>query len=391
MIISLIIYLVCTGIWNIAEYDNKELLFFSSPYWANLDALAVLLSPAAGFYFYELIFGSGPKKIIHRLWKFHLLYAAPYLTMLFLDPTFSHVITYKILSCIYSWWAFKILFFFEGLIIIGVSIERTTEGEASERKVLIIGLAILSITLFFKDLRFANWGIFALIACLMLIIGHRFIVYHGRLKFYSRKLEEKNLILGEWNRNLEQVVAAKTEELRAVLSNLEEQNKDLSYKLTIDPLTQVYNRLKSTQCLESAIMESKETKVNLSIIMFDIDNFKKINDLYGHLVGDQILIQLTKLVSESLRNTDIFARWGGEEFIILLSNTDIDYASRTAERLRTKITSVEFPPVGKISCSFGVTELQPKDYSSECMLKRADTAMYIAKEKGRNQVQISKG
>ena len=119
--------------------------------------------------------------------------------------------------------------------------------------------------------------------------------------------------------------------------------------------------------------------------MFDIDHFKRINDTYGHDIGDDVLVNLSELVKTCIRETDIFARWGGEEFMLLLPHTTMLNASKLAERIRAIIEKNNFPTVGTITSSFGVTQYVNTD-TAETFTKRVDRALYKAKETGRNRV-----
>ena len=133
----------------------------------------------------------------------------------------------------------------------------------------------------------------------------------------------------------------------------------------------------------------EETKniLEFSIIFFDLDFFKNVNDKYGHLVGDEVLEKVTEIVSKANRSADIFARYGGEEFIIMTPETDISGALIHAERLRNDIENYDFDTVGNITSSFGVAEFDPENDDVERLLERADKALYIAKEYGRNRVE----
>jgi diguanylate cyclase (GGDEF)-like protein len=119
--------------------------------------------------------------------------------------------------------------------------------------------------------------------------------------------------------------------------------------------------------------------------MFDIDHFKSINDNFGHDAGDQILVNITGLVLREIRDTDVLARWGGEEFILLLPHTDGVTAAEAAERIRRSLEKFDFQHVAKVTASFGVTEYRPGE-GSDTLLKRVDTALYAAKDQGRNRV-----
>ncbi|HEB81293.1 MAG TPA: GGDEF domain-containing protein [Gammaproteobacteria bacterium] len=154
-----------------------------------------------------------------------------------------------------------------------------------------------------------------------------------------------------------------------------------------DSLTKIYNRLHFAHFLDAEIDKAKRYGTTFSIIFFDLDHFKLINDTYGHQVGDEVLEQVTKLVDSMNRKADIFARYGGEEFIILTPETDISGAMIHAERLRDKIDKYNFKTVGHLTSSFGVTEFKGENDSIEELLDRADIALYQAKELGRNRVE----
>lgn len=169
------------------------------------------------------------------------------------------------------------------------------------------------------------------------------------------------------------------------------QIKVLSSKLSTmaytDSLTKIYNRLHFAHFLDAEIDKVKRYGGKFSIIFFDLDHFKKVNDNYGHLVGDKVLEQITSIVSKANRSADIFARYGGEEFIILAPETDLNGAITHAERLRRDIEKFEFNTVKHITSSFGVTQFNAETDSVEKLLERVDKALYMAKEYGRNRVE----
>lgn len=154
-----------------------------------------------------------------------------------------------------------------------------------------------------------------------------------------------------------------------------------------DPLTSIYNRLHFSNFLDAEIDRVKRYGGTFSIIFFDLDRFKQINDEYGHLVGDEVLKEVAEIVQHANRNADIFARYGGEEFIILAPATDIAGARIHAERLRRDIEHHRFNGVNQLTCSFGIAEFQPDDDDVTTLFKRADTALYNAKTHGRNRVE----
>jgi len=166
---------------------------------------------------------------------------------------------------------------------------------------------------------------------------------------------------------------------------LEERSKEFENRANYDPLTRIYNRRRFLEILDRGINNARRLNQNLSIIFFDIDHFKKINDTYGHNAGDEVLKTLALLTSSTIRSSDVFARWGGEEFLILLESTTIENALHLAEKLRKVIMEYSFSDVKKVTCSFGVTAYH-HDETGEVFISRADSALYHAKEGGRNRV-----
>ncbi|MES9989951.1 MAG: diguanylate cyclase, partial [Candidatus Thiodiazotropha endolucinida] len=162
-------------------------------------------------------------------------------------------------------------------------------------------------------------------------------------------------------------------------------NKALIIQASTDALTGIFNRQCFEQKLKHEIEKSLRYKRPLTTIMFDIDNFKRINDKHGHIAGDTVLKEISVLIKDALRDSDIFARWGGEEFIILSTETDIDGGRQLAKKMLDLINEKEFTVVQKISASFGVTEFGAED-SMESLVKRVDNAMLEAKRQGKNRI-----
>ncbi|MGX9366776.1 diguanylate cyclase [Desulfoplanes sp. PS50] len=152
-----------------------------------------------------------------------------------------------------------------------------------------------------------------------------------------------------------------------------------------DTLTGIGNRLCFDETLSAEVQRARRYQMRLSLIIFDIDHFKRVNDIHGHDVGDEVLKAVAQVVRTSVRRTDILARWGGEEFVVLVPETGLDATLTLAEKLRTAIETHHFPPVGRVTASFGATELCPDD-SADALLKRADQGLLQAKEQGRNRI-----
>ncbi len=163
------------------------------------------------------------------------------------------------------------------------------------------------------------------------------------------------------------------------------QTNQLKKIATTDALTKAHNRMKITEVLEHEVEITKRYSAALSLIMFDIDHFKVINDSYGHQTGDLVLMEIADIVRADTRITDYFGRWGGEEFILVLPQTNLVGTKILADRLARSIETHKFDDIEKVTASFGVTEFQEGD-NINSLIKRVDNALYRAKEGGRNLV-----
>jgi diguanylate cyclase (GGDEF)-like protein len=161
--------------------------------------------------------------------------------------------------------------------------------------------------------------------------------------------------------------------------------KELEKLAETDPLTSVYNRRKFKEMLQYEAERNQRYQYGLSLILCDIDHFKRINDKFGHDIGDQALKAFAKKVTDNIRDIDVFARWGGEEFILLMPNSSVDSANIVAEKLRKIIEKTDIENIGHFTASFGVAEFRASD-TIESFIRRADDALYKAKEGGRNMV-----
>ncbi|WP_346928516.1 GGDEF domain-containing protein [Clostridium sp.] len=171
--------------------------------------------------------------------------------------------------------------------------------------------------------------------------------------------------------------------------------KNIQETTLIDDLTGVYNRRYIRERLEVDVEKSIREHKPMSVIMADIDYFKEINDTYGHIVGDNVLKDFTRIVSKYIRSngSDWIGRYGGEEFLIVLNDTDEDKAEIIAERIRKNLEETTLEYKGNkfsITCSFGVYGFRDLDMNTEDIIHRADINLYEAKEKGRNTTVVNK-
>lgn len=152
-----------------------------------------------------------------------------------------------------------------------------------------------------------------------------------------------------------------------------------------DSLTGIFNRAKFNEELKKWTDYCSRYESDISLVFFDIDNFKRVNDNYGHMTGDKVIQDIVLSIQNKIRSTDIFARWGGEEFVILLPNTGNDQAAEMAERMRIAIEKITVSESENITCSFGIATLRENE-SSESFIKRGDKLLYEAKRRGKNIV-----
>jgi diguanylate cyclase (GGDEF)-like protein len=158
-----------------------------------------------------------------------------------------------------------------------------------------------------------------------------------------------------------------------------------------DPLTDTGNRIAMDQTLQREIELARRHMQPLSLLMLDIDHFKRVNDTHGHSAGDDVLKAVAASIKNQLRNVDMVFRYGGEEFLILLSNTSREAAALVGERLRCAAQAEDYPADGRtveLTVSLGCSTLLPGE-SAESLLRRADSALYVAKREGRNRLTMA--
>jgi diguanylate cyclase (GGDEF)-like protein/PAS domain S-box-containing protein len=166
---------------------------------------------------------------------------------------------------------------------------------------------------------------------------------------------------------------------------MEEQLRELC---NTDPLTRAFNRRYFLQVLESEVQRAQRYGTTFALVMCDIDHFKKVNDTFGHETGDSVLTGIVNSIQKRVRGADVFARWGGEEFVLLLANTSLTDAVPLVENIRENIRILDFGGVGMVTVSFGVTIYRTDD-TVDTLLNRADNLLYEAKAAGRDCVRSS--
>lgn len=163
---------------------------------------------------------------------------------------------------------------------------------------------------------------------------------------------------------------------------------DTKKKAYEDPLTKASSRLKLNETLQDMIQIASRFRQNgFGLVLFDIDKFKNINDTYGHDYGDIVLQEVAKTVKENIRSSDLFARWGGEEFVVVFPMNSIEQTIKMAEKLRVEIENTKFDKIEKVTCSFGVI-VYDGETDINTLIKKADLLLYKAKQNGRNRVEF---
>jgi diguanylate cyclase (GGDEF)-like protein len=185
-------------------------------------------------------------------------------------------------------------------------------------------------------------------------------------------------------------LASKNKLLKELHAKLDEKNTKLSELAIKDPLTQLYNRVHLAEMINQQIKLKNRYNTRSCLVMIDIDDFKKINDKLGHKIGDDILRKLSSVLTKCARNSDIVARWGGEEFVLLCPETEIDEAIQLAKRFQVALGTIKNDSFPHVTCSIGIAELHSKDSADDWFIS-ADNAMYQAKNQGKNSISTLEG
>lgn len=291
---------------------------------------------------YKLVFNP-----IRKIWQIHLIYL--------LMAVFGSILGFFSLPSTYEW--FDIFYNFITLPILTFFIIYFFYKGDKETKIITFSFFIISLYWLYSTLIAAGivpWEEYpsdiAVFICL-LFLSYSIV---NRLN-YTKELEEAKVELTNLT-------------LTDYLTNLSNR-KNIDYVLKINE--NLFNRYKD----------------EFSIILVDIDDFKKVNDTYGHLVGDKVIIEISEILKKYTRQTDVVGRWGGEEFIIICPKTNLQDALKLAEKLRDKIATYQFETVGKKTASFGVATFKENETIIE-LITRVDNAMYLAKSRGKNRVEI---
>lgn len=177
---------------------------------------------------------------------------------------------------------------------------------------------------------------------------------------------------------------------RKLISQQQALHAQISRMAEEDSLTGLYNRRKINELIQHEIERSERYEKGFSVIIIDIDYFKRVNDRHGHLAGDELLKKFAQILTETIRHTDEVGRWGGEEFVVLCPETNLEGAASLANKIRQKIDVANFNDYGKQTASFGIACFQHGD-TMDNVISHADMALYAAKNAGRDRVEVHCG
>jgi diguanylate cyclase (GGDEF)-like protein/PAS domain S-box-containing protein len=211
----------------------------------------------------------------------------------------------------------------------------------------------------------------------------------GRLLCYEGSLEDIT-----FRKEAEKALAKANEGLRARLSEIGMLQEQLRERAIRDPLTNLYNRRYLEEMLDKELAKAERKSYPVSLIMMDVDNFKRINDTYGHEAGDHLLRSLADFILTSIRSSDTACRFGGDEFVIVMPEAAIGLAYERGEKLRQGVEARPMTEAGmtdRVTISAGISVFPAHGATMEELLRSADQALYLAKSQGRNRVAVNSG
>lgn len=350
-----------SGVMLFAQSQAKQLLVNAPLLWDHIAAAAYFVLPVAIAMLFDSWFEWKFTKVIKAIWKFHFAFV-----LVVISSSAAELVE---LSSMY--YLFDVLLTLSLAILFMVTFSQFKRVN-NDVKIQLASFAIFSVFLLI-DIGVAHnilpWTRMPISIGLLLFSITLVAVYLHHFATLQKELKKLN-------ETLEQKVDDRTEELKRIAST--------------DPLTTLMNRRAFYIQAEVIFQKSIRYQRNISMLMMDIDYFKQFNDNYGHAVGDTVLIAVANNIKSICRETDLPARVGGEEFMILLEEADTNEAVMIAERLRQAISKINIPQIeANITVSIGISTLEADVELLDELILRADKAMYVAKNNGRNNCQLA--
>jgi len=385
------------GAFLLAESAPTQLLFDAPMLWTHVAFASLYLTPVGALAFVEELFGPGrAAALLRRARQACAAYAVLALALAGLG----------LVSLTRTLPPFLVLLAAAATLTAALTLRAALRGSRDGR-ILLFGMTCLlaaatndilvSLGVLTWPVRLVDEATFFFLLSLGGIAASRLAEIHTRLQTYSHALERKNAELMQLTSGLEHIVEARTRELETAKSELEVKNRDLAQTNALlaeraarDSLTGLLNHGAFFAPLEALLASRRAADFPVSVVMIDVDHFKRINDDFGHPMGDEVLRRVGSAVTEAMRDGDLAARYGGEEFALLLPRCSAVAAERVAERLRGAIAAIRLPraPGLRVTASFGIaTAVEPQgSLDGGQIIARADEALYAAKTTGRDRV-----
>jgi diguanylate cyclase (GGDEF)-like protein len=280
------------------------------------------------------------------------------------------------------------------VLILGTLLIRSSIWRNMEARILLLSFLPLSILVFYGILMshdMVPWVpeldylvLFQFSLGLSLVLARRFLLVNRALGKFAHRSFLRFREVREFNERLEELVADRTKQLVEANKALEQERSRLIEVSITDSLTGLYNRRYTEEMLGRITAESRRYRTPLSVVLFDLDNFKRVNDVEGHQAGDSVLKEVGRIFQEVSRESDIAGRYGGEEFLLILPRTGTGQAEQVAERIRSEMRRRSWPGEVRVTISGGVAELD--GHTPEGLVTEADKRMYRAKQAGKDRI-----
>jgi diguanylate cyclase (GGDEF)-like protein len=346
---------------DLAVSAKMTLAYFFYPLtFQYLLAFCYFFLPVGVAAYMESVTGAGRFQLVRRIWQIHLLYLLSAISISLMG-VFNLSSTYEPFDKLYYFFSMPVLLIYSVI----AARQKGTEAKMLFAGYFVLVLSYLQSTLTASGL--IDWAESETHLALFFFLSMMCAITIRRYS-HSKTLEEKNIALAK------------------VKQQLQDQNRKLETLSKTDALTKLYNRLHMDTVLNHELARAKRHEQSFSVIMVDFDKFKNINDTYGHQAGDTVLAAVGDILRSLTRESDIAGRWGGEEFLVILPETDCVSATTVAEKLRSTIASYNFSDIPPQTASFGIATYKDGDHRSN-IVSRADKAMYMAKSRGGNCVE----
>ena len=312
----------------------------------------------------------------------------------YLLPVAGSILLVEIVNRQYRSWIMRLNNIFVVLLVVGVIVEMMGQfGLYMMQFPYVPGLAVWGSYVAYalwKSSKAGNKHAAALLIALLIIVplgiidalAFQYRLYDGQTFFTPFSIYTIGFFVI-------QLILDRAEAERQLLehaSTLEEEVQEVKKRMEIDPLTGIYNRNRFPSAMRDFTKIARDTGEPLSLVMFDIDHFKSINDTYGHDAGDEVLYGFSQKILSFLDRRHVLIRWGGEEFILLCLHYDGDQAKAFADQIREGVAETRLLPERQVTCSGGVGVWNGSSDDTTTLVKRADTALYESKENGRNRI-----